>query len=221
LLTYSTEELMDAKQHWENVYETKGADAVSWYQARPGLSLDLIRHAAPDSAGPVIDVGGGASVLVDGLLDAGYDDVTVLDISEAALDVARRRLDARSDGVRWIAEDVLTAPLPESHFAVWHDRAVFHFLTDPADRARYVERVRHAVRPEGLVLIATFAPDGPARCSGLEVARYAPEALHHEFGEGFELLESHREAHQTPGGAVQLFTYCLCRWEGIGAGASR
>lgn len=205
---------MDAQRHWEGVYGTKAADAVSWYQAQAAASLDLIHRAAHDRAGPIIDVGGGASVLVDGLLGAGYADLTVLDLSATALEVARSRLGERAYPVRWIAADVLEVPLPEAHYAVWHDRAVFHFLTDAASRARYVDRVRHAVRPGGHVIVATFAADGPTRCSELHTARYDPVQLHGVFGDGFELLESRREEHHTPGGAVQPFTYCLCRWEG-------
>ena len=205
---------MDARRHWESVYETKAADSVSWYQAQAAASLGLTQHAEHDHTAPIIDVGGGASVLVDGLLGAGYGDLTVLDLSATALDVARARLGERAAGVRWVAADVMEAPLPEAHYAVWHDRAVFHFLTDATTRAHYVDRVRRLVRPGGHVIVATFAADGPNRCSGLETARYEPVQLHGVFGDGFELLESHREEHQTPGGAMQPFTYCLCRWDG-------
>ena len=133
--------------HWEHVYGTRPVDAVSWYQARAALSLELIRGVAPSADAPIIDVGGGASVLVDGLLDAGFHDLTVVDLAPAALDVARVRLGARARAVRWHAADVLEVPVPDAHYALWHDRAVFHFLTDDASRARYVERVRCAVRP--------------------------------------------------------------------------
>jgi 2-polyprenyl-3-methyl-5-hydroxy-6-metoxy-1,4-benzoquinol methylase len=202
---------MDRHEHWETVYRTKGPDQVSWFQAEARLSRELITRAAPDRAAAIIDIGAGASTLVDGLLGAGYHHLTVVDISAAALELAKTRLGAAAAPVTWQAADVLAAEFPAQRFDVWHDRAVFHFLTDPADRARYVAQVRHAVRPGGIVLVATFAEDGPLKCSGLEVARYAPDALHAEFGEGFALIESHRELHTTPSGATQAFTYCVCR----------
>jgi len=150
---------------------------------------------------------------VDGLLEAGYDAVTVLDLSPAALTAARRRLGGRAARVRWVVADVLDAPLSTAAYDVWHDRAVFHFLTGRADRARYVAQTRRAVRPGGHLIVASFAPEGPARCSGREVARYTPEAMHARFGAGFRLLDSVREDHQTPGGALQAFVYFLCRVE--------
>jgi len=204
---------MDAKSHWEEVYRAKAATAVSWYQRQARLSLDLIREVAPDLAVPLIDVGGGASTLVDGLLDSGYTDLSVLDLAESALDIARARLGERARRVRWLAEDVLNIQLPVRHFGLWHDRAVFHFLTETADRARYVEQARRAIRPGGHIIVASFAPDGPTRCSGLDVVRYSPGSMHAEFGGEFELLDSRREEHQTPGGAIQSFVYCLCRVE--------
>lgn len=202
---------MDRSPHWEHVYQTKGPDQVSWFQAEARLSQALITSALPNRSAHVVDIGAGASTLVDGLLRAGYTHLTVADISHSALEVAQRRLGALAAGVTWRAADVLTAEFPAHAFDLWHDRAVFHFLTDEQDRARYVAQVRHAVRPGGIVLVATFAEDGPTRCSGLEVARYSPEQLHAEFGESFALLESHREQHFTPAGATQAFTYCLCR----------
>lgn len=202
---------MDPKSHWEGIYRTKLPTQVSWYQAHARRSLDLIRRVRPPPDGAVIDVGGGASTLIDDLLDAGYHDLTVLDLSAAALAAARDRLGTRATAVRWVEADVLNASLPQAGYSIWHDRAAFHFLTAPADRARYVAQVRQAVRPGGFVLVATFADDGPTRCSGLEVKRYSPEELHAEFGAPFRLMASEREEHITPGGAVQLFTYCLCR----------
>ncbi len=203
---------MDRRAHWERVYAEKSPDQVSWFQAEARLSLDLITRSAPPPAASVVDVGGGASRLIDGLLARGYRDLRVLDLSASALAAAHARLGTAGDLVRWTVGDVLEAEFAAGSVDVWHDRAVFHFLTDPADRARYVEQVRHAVRPDGLVLVATFAEDGPLKCSGLEVVRYSPEALHHEFGDDFVVLESHREAHRTPWDAVQQFTYCLCRY---------
>lgn len=201
---------MDSKAHWDRVYQTSAPDQVSWYQVEAEPSLGLILNALPDTAAAILDVGGGASTLADGLIAAGYRRLTVLDISASALAAARRRLGTAAV-VTWIEADILGAPLSSGTFELWHDRAVFHFLTDPSDRQRYVAQVRHAVSPGGLVLIATFALDGPARCSGLEVARYSPEGLHAEFGSGFQLLVSVRAEHRTPDGRTQAFTYCLCR----------
>jgi len=202
---------MSRREHWESVYRTKAASDVSWYQPEATVSLDLIRRVAPALDAAIIDVGGGASTLVDGLLDAGYRRLTVLDVAGSALAVARRRLGARARHVTWIEADVLDVPLPAASYAVWHDRAVFHFLTDPADRARYVARVKNAVQPGGHVIVASFAPEGPTRCSGLDVVRYSPDAMHAQFGESFRLLDSVREEHHTPSGATQAFLYCLCR----------
>lgn len=202
---------MDPKSHWERIYHTKLPTQVSWFQPHALRSLDLIRRVSPPPDGAIIDVGSGASTLIDDLLDAGYHDLTALDLSATALAATRTRLGARADSVRWIEADILDAPLPKAGYSVWHDRAVFHFLTVSADRARYLAQVRQAVRSGGFVLVATFAEDGPTRCSGLEVKRYSPEALHAEFGAPFRVMASEREQHMTPGGALQVFTYCLCR----------
>jgi SAM-dependent methyltransferase len=175
------------------------------------MSLDLIRRVTPDIDASIIDVGGGASTLVDGLLDAGYRRVTVLDWAASALEAAQQRLGERASLVTWIESDVLTAPLPPHAYDVWHDRAVFHFLTDAHDRARYVAKLRDAIAPGGYVIVASFAPEGPTRCSGLEVVRYSPETMRAEFGKGFQLLDSVREEHHTPSGVTQAFVYCLCR----------
>lgn len=207
---------MSEKQHWERVYETRPADAVSWFQPSAERSRALIQRVAPDLDAPIIDVGGGASVLVDELLGLGYRNLTVLDLAASALDIARARLGEASSGVHWIEGDVRTVALPEAAYAVWHDRAVFHFLTDVADRERYVAQVQRAVRPGGYVIVATFAEDGPTKCSGLPVARYSAESLHHEFGGSFELVASEHERHETPMGTQQAFIYCLCRMVGAG-----
>ncbi len=204
---------MDQTSHWERVYRTKGPDQVSWFQPEAKLSLELIQQVAPACESAIIDVGAGASPLVDGLATAGYRQITVLDLSAAALAQAQERIPDAETSVVWRRGDVLTVEFPAAAFDVWHDRAVFHFLTDAADRARYVAQVRHAVRRGGYVLVATFAEDGPTRCSGLDVARYSPAALHGEFGNDFHLVESRREVHSTPWGAQQTFTYCLCRYE--------
>jgi SAM-dependent methyltransferase len=178
------------------------------------MSLRLIAATGLAGSAPVIDVGGGASVLVDGLLEAGFTDVTVLDLSGAALAASRARLGRSAGSVRWIEADITRADLPPRSFDLWHDRAVFHFLTDRADRQAYLRVLRHALRPGASVVIATFAEDGPERCSGLPVRRYAPSQLHAELGDDFEWLASEREEHVTPGGVLQQFQYSLFRGPG-------
>ncbi len=202
---------MQPKDHWDKIYAAKRPDAVSWYQQHADISLRLIREtgAAPDGA--IIDVGGGASTLVDDLLTDGFTNVTVLDVSAAALEAARRRLRPRASLVHWLEADITHAALAPHAYDVWHDRAVFHFLTAPGDRLAYVQAVLRAVKPGGHVIVATFAEDGPTECSGLPVVRYSADALHSEFGEPFSLLRHEKEAHQTPFGSVQQFVYCYCR----------
>ena len=202
---------MQPKDHWERVYSTKSTDEVSWYQEHADRSIALIRATgvSPDAA--IIDVGGGASTLVDDLLSMGYGKLTVLDLSGAAIDSARNRIGTGASGVTWREADITTAVLPPHAYDVWHDRAVFHFLTSSSDRQAYVERVARSVKPGGHVIVATFAEDGPERCSGLPVMRYSATELHAEFGEAFSLVAHQREAHQTPFGSVQQFTYCYCR----------
>jgi SAM-dependent methyltransferase len=203
--------MMDYKAHWSTVYQTKAAEQVSWYQSRPELSLRLIAQTgfAPDA--PIIDVGGGASTLVDHLLAAGWRDLTVLDLSAEALKAAQARLGERAAAVTWREGDITTAALPASQYAVWHDRAVFHFLTDPAARRRYAEQVSRIVQPGGYIIMATFAPDGPDKCSGLDVVRYDAESLLRALGGGFTLVSSDRETHLTPWGSEQRFTYACFR----------
>lgn len=200
-----------ARQHWQQVYSSKPADAVSWFQPRAETSFALIEAAglAPDA--PIIDVGGGASVLVDELLAAGHRRLAVLDLSTAALEVARHRLGARAADVDWIEADILEADLPRSHYALWHDRAVFHFLTSAAERAAYRARLQHALAPDGQLVVATFAEDGPTRCSGLPVARYSLAALQAEFADGFAPVTDRHEIHHTPGGGEQRFVYAHFR----------
>lgn len=198
--------------HWENVYRSKAVQRVSWFQDHAELSLAMIRRTGlAASETRVVDVGAGASVLVDDLLDAGYRRITVLDIAAAALSASQARLGARAGLVDWRVGDVTEAALPEAGFDIWHDRAVFHFLTRPDDRRRYVEQVRRAVRPGGYVIVATFGPNGPLQCSDLDVCRYAPEALHGEFGAGYDLIGHQTELHATPAGKTQEFVYCFCR----------
>ena len=202
---------MQAKEHWEKVYSTKAADAVSWFQPHANISVSLINDAGVSRDASIIDVGGGASTLVDDLLANGYTNLTVLDLSAAALAAARDRLGEKAEHVRWIEADVTKADLPGHQFDIWHDRAVFHFLTNPEDRAAYVQAVFRSVKPGGHVIVATFAEDGPDQCSGLPVMRYRPDELHAEFGESFALLRHEKEAHHTPSGKVQQFVYCYCR----------
>jgi ubiquinone/menaquinone biosynthesis C-methylase UbiE len=202
---------MTGREHWDAIYRSKAAAKVSWYQAEPLLSQALIRRVAQDLNDPIIDVGGGASTLVDGLLAAGYRNITVLDIAEPALTVARQRLGERAGAVEWREADVLTTQLPAAAYAVWHDRAAFHFLTRAEDRRSYAAAMRRAVRSGGHSIVASFATDGPSRCSGLEVVRYSPESMLAELGEGLELVDSVREDHRTPSGATQAFVYCLFR----------
>lgn len=202
---------MQSKDHWEKVYTTKEADNVSWFQAHAELSMRLIRESCPRRDAAIIDVGGGASTLVDELLDDGYPNVTVLDLSSAALAESRRRLGVRGETVRWMEADITCAEFEPHSFDLWHDRAVFHFLTTKKDRIAYVRQVLQAVKPGGHVIMATFGGDGPSQCSGLPVMRYAPDELHAEFGDAFTLLAHEEQLHHTPFGTDQQFVYCMCR----------
>ncbi|MBU1215695.1 MAG: class I SAM-dependent methyltransferase [Gammaproteobacteria bacterium] len=202
---------MQPKQHWEEVYTTKSTDSVSWFQPHASLSLDLIKATGAAKDAGIIDVGGGASTLVDDLLANGYSDLTVLDLSAHAMEAARQRLGKQEALVRWIEADITEVDLPSKRYDIWHDRAVFHFLTTPEQREAYVQTVFRSVKPGGHVIVATFAEDGPEQCSGLPVMRYRPEELHDQFGEAFTLLKHTKEAHHTPAGKVQQFVYCYCR----------
>ena len=200
----------DRQAHWENVYTTKNEKEVSWFEESPTISLDLIRATRVNLDAPIIDIGGGASRLVDALIDNGFEALTVLDLSKTALARAQARLGMRGAKVRWIVEDVTTWE-PSETYQVWHDRAAVHFLTEPKDRAAYAERVAWAVRPGGHVIIGTFASDGPERCSGLPVVRHDAASLGEILGSAFELMESRRHAHQTPMGATQRFQFSRFR----------
>lgn len=202
---------MQSKDHWEKVYSTKATNAVSWFQPHADMSLGFILGAGVSRDAAIIDVGGGASTLVDDLLANGFTNVSVLDLSASALAAARERLGPQASKVRWIEADITTAFLPVNAYDVWHDRAVFHFLTSAEERAAYVKTVFRSVKPGGHVIVATFAEDGPAQCSGLPVMRYRADELHDEFGESFQLVDHRKEAHHTPSGAVQQFVYCYCR----------
>ena len=197
--------------HWQNVYRTKSADSVSWYRPHLDLSLEILTAAGLSGESRIIDVGAGASTLVDDLIERGVRDVTVLDVSEQALAVAQRRLGERARTVKWHAADLLTAQLPRAGFDFWHDRAVLHFLADPADTSRYAHIACESVAIGGYALISGFAPDGPERCSGLPVARRSPQDIAALLGPAFELENSRTERHRTPGGSEQSFAYALLR----------
>jgi 2-polyprenyl-3-methyl-5-hydroxy-6-metoxy-1,4-benzoquinol methylase len=204
---------MDAQTHWENIYSQKATDAVSWYRPHLEKSLELIEHAAPGRSASIIDVGGGESTLVDDLVAHGYRNITVLDISQIAIDVTKKRLASASENIHWLVDDITRAKLEPCSYDVWHDRAVFHFLTAIDARMAYVRKVAKAVKPGGHVIVSTFGPEGPTKCSGLDVVRYDAESLHQEFGVRFHLLGSSTELHRTPFGTIQQFLYCLCRVE--------
>jgi len=198
------------KAHWDTVYTTKGENEVSWFQESPALSLELIGLAQPAPQSAIVDIGGGASRLVDCLVARGFTHLTVLDISAASLEVARLRLGEAADKVRWIVADV-TKWAPAQSFDIWHDRAAFHFLVDPADRAAYVACMKKAVPVGGHIVIGTFAIDGPEKCSGLPVCRYDAAGLAEQFGEGVELVTARRQDHTTPWNSGQRFQFCLFR----------
>ena len=221
---------MDRHTHWTDVYRARRPDEVSWFQPRTELSRAMIERLLPDREAPILDVGGGASRLAAELRAAGYRDITVLDLAAAALAEARRAVgatpsaqaptleraaerapDRAGSRIRWVVADMLATPLADGAVALWHDRAAFHFLTDPGDRDRYRDEMRRVLRPGGLALVATFAEDGPDRCSGLPVVRYGPREMEEALGDGVELLESLRETHRTPSGSTQAFRYFLCR----------
>lgn len=205
---------MASREHWEAVYRDRGPDQVSWHQENPARSFELVVGLTDTLAAPLIDVGGGASRLVDCLVDHGYRDITVLDLSGSALAYARDRLGSKADSVTWIEADV-TAHRFSSSFDVWHDRAVFHFLTNPVDRARYLSALESAVRPGGHVIIATFGVDGPERCSGLPVERYAPDRLADTLGSRYVPVRFEEEEHHTPAGVAQHFLYGVFRRTGF------
>jgi SAM-dependent methyltransferase len=202
---------VDAKTHWEKVYSTKAPDAVSWYRAHLETSLALIERAAEAHSTSIIDVGAGESTLVDDLILHGYENLTILDVSSTAIEVTKKRLGPAAERVHWLVDDITEIELEPHTYDLWHDRAVFHFLTATELRLAYVRQVIRAVKPGGHVIISTFGPEGPTKCSGLEVMRYDAESLHGEFGRHFRLVESSEELHQTPSGTAQQFLYCYCR----------
>jgi len=203
--------LMNVEAHWEAVFRSKAPDGVSWYRPHLEVSLELIARHAPSRSASIIDVGAGESTLVDDLLASGYGAVTILDVSKTAIEETKKRLGPAAERAQWIVGDITQVSLPSEGYDLWHDRAVFHFLIDPDQRRRYVQTVLQAVRPGGHVIVSTFGPEGPAKCSGLEVMRYDADALHGEFGGRFRVEESSKELHRTPWGTAQQFVYCCCR----------
>lgn len=202
---------MTSKQHWETVYQTRAPDAVSWYRPHLDTSLALIERAVPDRDACIIDIGAGEATLVDDLLERGYRQLTVLDISPAAIDVAKHRLGAAAARVAWLADDIMQVALPARQLDLWHDRALFHFLTGAEQRANYIERLYQALKPGGHAVIATFGPQGPDKCSGLDTLRYDAESLQRELGPRFVLIEQLTELHHTPFDTTQQFIYCHFR----------
>jgi SAM-dependent methyltransferase len=201
---------MTREAHWNSPYEDKGTTGVSWYQSTPTMSLAIIESLmVPKDAG-TIDIGGGASPLAASLLDRGFIDLTVLDVSERALELSQGHLGAHAGEVTWLHEDLLTWT-PSRTYDVWHDRAVFHFLVDPANQQRYVETLLAGLAPDGAAIFGTFAPDGPPQCSGLPVAHFDAATLGAVLGSSFVLLDERREEHHTPTGAMQPFTWTTFR----------
>jgi len=204
---------MNSHEHWKTIYTEKDSKKVSWFQEHADTSLRIIQQNENDKNARIIDIGAGASPLVDQLLLAGYNKLEVLDISAEALAITQARLGDDQDNIVWHNANILEAELPSNHYNVWHDRAVFHFLINEEDRMRYVEQVCHALKPNGKVIISTFGPDGPLKCSGLPIIRYDHDSLHGEFGASFKLIEHGQEDHLTPDGSVQKFIYCFCKME--------
>ncbi len=202
---------MSQRSHWERIYATRPSDRLGWYRPQLETSLAWIAELGLGSDAPIIDVGAGASTLVDDLLRAGYRRVTALDIAATALAVSRKRLGQRSREVTWLNADIRSADLPRGHYELWHDRAVFHFLTAPADRRRYLDQLRHALKPRGYLIVGAFTPAAPPQCSGLPVQRYTADTLRAELGAEFALQRQTEQVHRTPGGVEQQYLYCEFR----------
>lgn len=203
------------KQHWEDIYQTKSPVEVSWFQPHLKHSLELVRESGIGTQASVIDVGAGASTLADDLIEEGYRHITVLDISREALEISKKRLGEKAQRVQWLEADILQANLPAESFDLWHDRAVFHFLTSPDERAQYIHQMNRCLKPGGTAIIATFSLKGPERCSGLDVVRYSPETLQAGLGSEYTLIKSLEELHQTPGGKEQAFIYCMFKRQNV------
>lgn len=204
---------MDVKEHWETVYNSKLAKDLSWYAPHLETSLNRIHQASLDKSSAIIDIGGGESTLVDDLISEGYRNISVLDISQRAIDVAMNRLGKSADKVHWYCADITQVTLPQNYFDIWHDRAAFHFLTEQADRLKYMEQVKSSLKQGGHMIMATFGIEGPEKCSGLDVVRYNSESLHDLLGSAFKLIQSSTEFHQTPAEINQQFQYSLWRLE--------
>ena len=201
-------ENMGSKEHWENIYKTKSSKEVSWYRSHLDKSLELILSAGIDKDASIIDVGGGASTLVDDLLNNGFKNITVLDVSSKALEVSKNRLGGRASQVEWLVADITQVSLEPSHYGLWHDRAVFHFLALPQARKKYVKAMNQSLKSGGHLIMATFGINGPLKCSGLEIVRYSPESIQAELGTGYKLLKHFSEIHNTPFDTTQEFLYC-------------
>lgn len=201
----------DPSDHWDRVYETKG-DRTSWFRPTLQKSLEIIDGLGLPAGSRAIDVGSGTSTLLDSLLERGFSKVTANDLSSVALDKVRQRLGNNANQAAFVVGDITKVELPANAYDLWHDRAVFHFLVDPEDRRAYIRQVLHALRPDGRIIVATFGPEGPEQCSGLDVARYDQDSLHAAFGTtAFDKLGHERELHKTPWGTEQEFVYCYCR----------
>jgi SAM-dependent methyltransferase len=202
---------MDSKSHWSHIYRTKASDKVSWYQPHLEVSLEFIQSACVSKDDRIIDVGGGSSTLVDDLIQNGYKNLTVLDAAGESLVLSQNRIGAKAQSVNWMESDILSAPLPSQYFDLWHDRAVFHFLTRPEDRRIYADKILQAMRNGGHVIIAAFSLDGPRRCSGLDVVQYSADSMQKALGDRFELVGRKSEDHMTPTSVKQKFLYCHFR----------
>lgn len=196
----------DRKAHWDSIYTTKALTEVSWYQPVPETSLELIARCEPSVSDALMDIGGGDSFLADELLDRGFEGISILDISEKALERARKRLDKRASQIQWINSDILRF-IPETDYFIWHDRAAFHFLTDPAEIAHYADLVSQAVKPGGYLIIGTFATDGPTKCSGIEIQQYDEASMRAVFEPNFQSIEFVKTEHPTPFGTTQQFLF--------------
>lgn len=206
---------MNRKSHWENVYESRPVHRLGWYKTHLYPSVDWIKDLLPDRDRRIIDVGGGASTLVDDLLYERYSSITVVDISSKALSHTKDRLGNHAEQVRWIEGDITEVELPENYFDLWHDRAVFHFLTDEQERRKYISKLKRSVSQNGYIVMGTFLPEAPPKCSGLPVERYDVDKMVSTLGEGFRLLDSLKELHVTPGGVEQMYLYCRFKREKI------
>lgn len=199
---------MNRKDHWEHVYSTGTIEKLGWYEPHLQTSLDWIKELSSDADAPIIDVGGGASTLADDLLHAGYRSVTVLDISARALKAIKTRMGKEAELVTWIEGDITSVELPTNHYELWHDRAVFHFLTIPEQQQKYRENLSKALKPDGSLIIGTFALEAPPKCSGLPIQRYSPKRLGDTLGREFVLKRHRKELHITPSGVEQMYLYC-------------